>query len=73
VGRGSVALPHGEEGVVNIIRGGTREDEVEGVRRGEEGNISIGVLDCLVRGGGILFIKSIEFGPRGGGGSRGGH
>jgi hypothetical protein len=30
-------------------------------------------LDCLVGGGGILFVKSIEFRPRGGGGSGGGH
>jgi hypothetical protein len=30
-------------------------------------------LDCLVGGGGVLFVKSVEFRPGGGGGSRGGH
>jgi hypothetical protein len=62
-----------KEGVVDVIRDGTQKDEVRGVWWSEEGNIGIGILDCLVGGGGVLFIKSVEFGPRGGGGSRGGH
>jgi hypothetical protein len=62
-----------EEGVVDVIWGGTREDEVGGVRWGEEGNVGIGILDHLVGGGSVLFVKSVEFGPRGGGGSGGGH
>jgi hypothetical protein len=71
--RGSVALLNCEEGVVDVIRGSTWEDEVGGVRRGEEGDVGIGLLDHLVGGSGILFIKSIEFRPGGSGGSRGGH
>jgi hypothetical protein len=70
---GSVALLYCEEGVVDVVWGSTREDEVGGVRQGEEGNISIGVLDHLVGGGGVLFVKGIEFRPRGSGGSGGGH
>jgi hypothetical protein len=70
---GSVALLNCEEGVVDVIWGGTQEDEVGGVRQGEEGDIGIGLLDRLVGGSGVLFIKSIEFGPGGGGGSKGGH
>jgi len=35
--------------------------------------VGVGVLDCLVGGSDVLFVKSVEFGPRGGGGSRGGH
>ena len=50
-----------------------QEEEVRGVRWGEEGGVRVGVLNCLVRGGGVLFVKSIEFGPRSVGGSRGGH
>jgi hypothetical protein len=73
VGRGSVTLLNGEEGVANIVGGGAQEDKVGGVRWGKEGDVGVGVLDCLVRGGSILFVKSIEFRPRGGGGSRGGH
>jgi hypothetical protein len=69
---GSIALLNCE-GVVDVIRGSIQKDEVGGVWQGKEGDIGVGILDCLVGGGGILFIKSIEFGPRGIGGSRGGH
>ena len=62
-----------EEGVVNVVQGGTWEDEVRGVGRGEEGDIGVSLLDCLVGGSGVLFVKSVEFRPGGGGGSRGGH
>jgi hypothetical protein len=71
--QGSVVLIDCEEGVVNVVWGGTQEDEVGGVWWGKEGDIGVGILDCLVGGGGILFVKSIEFGPRGVGGSRRGH
>ena len=73
MGLGSVALLDCEEGVVNVVQGSTWEDEVRGVWWSEEGDVSIGILDCLVGGGGILFIKSIEFGPGSIGGSGGGH
>jgi hypothetical protein len=63
VGRGSVALLDCEEGVVDVVQGGTRKDEVRGVGRGEEGDVGISLLDRLVGGGSVLFIKSIEFGP----------
>jgi hypothetical protein len=72
VGRGSVVLLDCE-GVVNVVQGGTWEDEVGGVGQGEESDIGISLLDCLVGGGGVLFIKSIEFGPGSIGGSGGGH
>jgi hypothetical protein len=62
-----------KEGVIDVIRGGTQKDKVGGVWWSEEGNIGVGILDCLVGGGGVLFVKSIKFGPRGGGGSGGGH
>jgi hypothetical protein len=73
VGWGSIALLDCEEGVVDVVWGGTREDEVRRVWWGEEGNVGVGVLDRLVGGSGVLFVKSIEFRPEGGGGSRGGH
>jgi hypothetical protein len=73
VGQGCVALLNCEEGVVDVVRGGIWKDEVGGVRWGKEGNMGIGILDHLVGGSNVLFVKSIEFGPRGGGGSRGGH
>ena len=72
MGWGSVALLSCEEGVVNVIRGDTQEDEVGGVWWGEEGNIGVGVVDSE-GGGGVRFVESIEFGLRGGGGSGGGH
>ena len=62
-----------KEGVIDVIRGGTQEDKVGGVRRGKEGDMGIGILDCLVGGSNVLFVKSIEFGPRGSEGGRGGH
>ena len=73
VGQGSVALLSCEVGVINVVRGGTREDKVRGVQWHEEGDIGIGILDGLVGSVGICFIEGIEFGPRGGGGSGGGH
>jgi hypothetical protein len=73
VRRGSVALLSCEEGVIDVVWGGTWEDEVGGVRRGEEGNVGISLLDRLVGGSGVLFVKSIEFRPESVGGSRGGH
>ena len=73
MGWGSVALLSCEEGVVNVIRGDTWEDEVRGVWQGEEGDIGVGIVDGLEGGGGICFIEGIEFRPRGGGGSRGRH
>jgi hypothetical protein len=72
LGLGSVVLLSCEEGVVDVVRGSTREDEVGGVWQGEEGNVSVGILDGL-EGGGVCFIEGIEFGPRGSGGSGGGH
>jgi len=73
VGRGSIALLGCKEGVVDVVRGSTQEDEVGGVRWGEEGDVGVSLLDRLVGGGSVLFVKSIEFGPGGVGGSRGGH
>jgi len=73
VWRGCVALLDCEEGVVDVVGGGAWKEEVGGVRRGKEGDVGVGFLDCLVRGGGVLFVKSVEFGPRGGGSGRGGH
>ena len=73
VGWGSIALLSCEEGVVDVVQGGTQEDEVRGVRWGEKGDIGVSLLDHLVGGGGVLFIKSIEFGPGSIGGSGGGH
>jgi hypothetical protein len=71
--QGSIAFLDCEEGVVDVVWGSTWEDEVRGIRWGEEGDVGVGVLDHLVGGSGVLFIKSVEFGPRGGGGSGGGH
>ena len=61
-----------EEGVINVVWGSIQKDKVGGVRWGEEGDVSVGILDRLVGGSGVLFIKSIEFGP-GGIGSGGGY
>ena len=61
------------QGVVDVVQGGTREDEVGGVWWGEEGDVSIGVVDGLEGGGSVCFVEGVELGPRGGGGSRGGH
>jgi hypothetical protein len=49
--QGSVALLDCEEGVVDVVWGGTREDEVRGVRQEEEGDIGVSLLDRLVGGG----------------------
>jgi hypothetical protein len=73
VGRGSVVLLSCEEGVVDVVRGSTREDEVGGVWWGEEGYVGVGILDSLEGGGGVRFVEGVEFRPRGGGGSRGRH
>jgi hypothetical protein len=73
VGWGGIVLLDCEEGVVDVVWGGTWEDEVGGVRWRKEGDMGVGVLNCLVGGGDVLFVKSVEFRPRGGGGSRGGH
>ena len=62
-----------EEGIVDIIGGCIWKDEVRGVRQGWDGDVSICLLDHLVGGGSVLFVKSVEFGPRGSRGSRGGH
>jgi hypothetical protein len=62
-----------EEGVINVVWGSIQKDNVRGVRWGEEGDVGVSLLDCLVGGGGILFIKSIEFGPESIRGSGGGH
>jgi hypothetical protein len=70
---GSIVLLDCEEGVVDIVQGSIQKDEVGGVMRGEEGDISVSLLDCLVGGGGILFVKSVEFRPGSIGGSGGGH
>ena len=45
---GCVALLNCEEGVVYVIRGGAWEEKVGGVRWGEEGDVCIGILDCLI-------------------------
>ena len=73
MGWGGVTFLRREVGVVDVVRGGTREDEVGGVWRGEEGDIGVGVLDGLEGGSGVRFVEGVEFGPRGGGGSGGGH
>jgi hypothetical protein len=73
VGRGSVTLLRCEVGVVNVVRGGTWEDKVGGVWRGEKGDVRVCVLDGLEGGGSVCFIESVEFGPGGSGGSGGGH
>ena len=72
VGWGSVALLSCEEGVVDVVWGSIREDEVGGVWWGKEGDVGVGILDHLVGGGGVLFVKSIEFRPGSVGGSGGG-
>ena len=59
--------------VVDVVQGGTWEDKVRGVRQGEEGNVGISLLDHLVGGSSMLFVKSVEFGPESVGGSGGGH
>ena len=71
VGWGGVTFRRREIGVVNVVRGGTREDEVGGVWWGEECDVRVGVLDGLEGGGGVCFVKSVEFGPGGVGGGRG--
>ena len=71
MGRGSVMFLRREVGVVDVVRGGTREDEVGGVWRGEKGDVRISVVDGLEGGGSVCFIKSVEFGPGGVGGGRG--
>ena len=73
MGQGSFALLSCEEGVLDVVWGSTWEDEVGGVWWGEEGDIGVGVVDGLEGGGSVRFVESIEFGPRGGGGSGGGH
>jgi hypothetical protein len=70
VRQGCIALLNCEEGIVNVVQGGTQKDEVGGVRWREKGDVSVSVLNCLVRGGSGLFIKGVEFRP---GGSGGGH
>jgi len=40
---------------------------------GKEGDVCVGVVDGLEGGSGVHFVEGVEFGPRGGGGSRGGH
>jgi hypothetical protein len=52
---------------------GAGEDKVGGVRQGEEGDVSVGILDGLGRGSGILLIDGVEFGPRCIGGGERGH
>ena len=71
MGRESVTLFSCDVGVVDVVRGGTREDKVGGVRWGEEGDVRVSVLDGLEGGGGVCFVKSVEFGPGGVGGGRG--
>jgi hypothetical protein len=73
MGRGCVALLDGEEGVVYVVGGGVQEEKVRGVRWGEEGDVGVGVLNHLIGGGGVLFIKGVEFRSGGVGGSRGRH
>ena len=60
-----------EKGVVDVVRGGTQEDEVRGVWRGEEGDVSVSVIDGLEGGSGVCFVESVEFRPGGVGGGRG--
>ena len=72
VGQGSIVLLRCEVGVVDIVRGGTQEDEVRGVWWGQEGDVCVCVMDGLEGGGGVCFIESVEFRP-GGVGGRGGH
>jgi hypothetical protein len=59
--QGSIVLLDCEEGVVNIVQGSIWKDKVRRVWWGKEGDISIGILDHLIEGSGVLFIKSIEF------------
>jgi hypothetical protein len=58
---GGIALLDCEEGVVNVVQGGTQEDEVREVRWGKEGNVGVGILNHSVGGGDVLFVKSVEF------------
>ena len=51
----------------------TREDEVGGVRWGEEGDICVCKLDSGRGGSNVSFINLIEWGPGKGRGGRGGH
>jgi hypothetical protein len=62
-----------EEGVIDVVWGGTREDEVRGVWWSEEGDVGVGVVDSLKGGGSVCFVEGVEFGPRGSGGSGGRH
>jgi hypothetical protein len=73
MGQGCIALLNCEEGVVYVVGGSVWEEKVRGVRWGEEGDIGVSVLNRLIRGGDILFIKGVEFGLGGVGGSRGRH
>ena len=72
MGWSCVTLLGREVGVVNVVRGGTREDEVGGVWWQEEGDVRVCVTDGLEGGGSVCFVESVEFGP-GGVGGRGGH
>ena len=73
MGLESVTLFSCDVGVVDVVRGGTREDKVGGVWWGEEGDVHVSVVDGLEGGGGVCFVEGVEFGPEGGGGSGGGY
>ena len=63
-----------DEGVVDVVDvGSTREDEVRGVRWGEEGDVHVGFLERGVRSSNVGLVNLVEWGPGEGRGSGGGH
>ena len=72
IGRGGF-LVEVDEGVIDVVDvGSTREDEVGGVRRGEEGDVRVCFLKRDVGGGNVGLINLVEWGPgKGRGGGRG--
>ena len=72
IGRGGF-LVEVDEGVIDVVDvGSTREDEVRGVRREEEGNVCISFLEGGVGSGNVGLVNLVEWGPgEGRGGGRG--
>ena len=62
-----------DEGVVDVVDvGSTGEDEVGGVRLGEEGDVRVGFLKRSVGGSNVGLVNLVEWGPgEGRGGGRG--
>ena len=73
VGRGDF-LVEIDEGVVDVVDvGATREDEVGGVRWGEEGDVRVGFLERGIGSGNVGLVNLVEWGPGEGRGGRRGH